>query len=941
MKLYKLILFVMALFLSAACTDDINTTQSGPEEGHPSVVTFSLSTSSNQTMTRAVASDADEKRVHNLYVLVFDQNGSRTSGQFFDRDELGDNKMQLLTKSGKKHIYGIANIDLGMTAIDAIKSDVAMLDAVNTEAELLEINSQLVQKTFARGDNFLMSGWIGDAAGNISYVDVQPGASSVGAIKLNRVDSKISFHVSTLAGVTFTPRDWRIVNVPAKVSLFSREASDRFTGEDDYFTTNWNNFEGEGAQVGKTFAFYLLENKHQYRKAIPDAEGAIALTPAQRYAYREKQEKNTPNPSDNLKPGQSVVNGAFVYAPEKGTYVQMRGLVNYKNQSDQDVVADVVYTIHLGYAKKDGISDPNDYNALRNAQYIYQVKIESAENIILEVSNNQENQPGAEGTVIVEGTTYNFDAHYETKTVSFSADMIGDNLDWYVHTPFSEGFSADRPKDKDWVLFQINTATQSGSKYSYSNSFQKFAGEANRFTGTTLAQFLNNKTKLLTVDQLVPILKECKAHYAKNGALFTSNLFDRNNKIVFTAFVNENYYTVNPEDAADNGVDLWKRFVNQPERILNILSENTYSADGMSMKTKAVISFRQASIQTMYNCDLAADQLKTAWGTEMIQDNNTYSFGTHSKTNCDDTRNGLTNTIALWDISSRSRWSTYIATATNELTTNYRKAMYACMRQNRDENGDNVIDKNEVKWYLAAIDQLTDIWIGENAFDLEARLYKKTTWQEQWYVSSTLVSNSNPRVLWSSEGSSIGNNNDSWLDNTKLYYRCVRNLGKGDGDTSAPEDFASYNSGTRTISLDKLSYKAIRSYSTPNELILHHERSADNKPYWSFEVASGYTGKGKNNAELNWDDINNRVNTRICPEGWHIPNQREMALIQSRVGTNTTWGPSRDHFASSAFSFNPADGDRYGFSIVDNAERIYMLTGKGSGYVKCVRDIAK
>lgn len=39
---------------------------------------------------------------------------------------------------------------------------------------------------------------------------------------------------------------------------------------------------------------------------------------------------------------------------------------------------------------------------------------------------------------------------------------------------------------------------------------------------------------------------------------------------------------------------------------------------------------------------------------------------------------------------------------------------------------------------MAAIDQLSDLWIGENSFDAEARLFKGSTWEEDWYVSSTV-----------------------------------------------------------------------------------------------------------------------------------------------------------------------------------------------------------
>ena len=38
----------------------------------------------------------------------------------------------------------------------------------------------------------------------------------------------------------------------------------------------------------------------------------------------------------------------------------------------------------------------------------------------------------------------------------------------------------------------------------------------------------------------------------------------------------------------------------------------------------------------------------------------------------------------------------------------------ACMSRNRDENGNGRIDADEVKWYLATVDQYKGLWIGED-----------------------------------------------------------------------------------------------------------------------------------------------------------------------------------------------------------------------------------
>lgn len=154
---------------------------------------------------------------------------------------------------------------------------------------------------------------------------------------------------------------------------------------------------------------------------------------------------------------------------------------------------------------------------------------------------------------------------------------------------------------------------------------------------------------------------------------------------------------------------------------------------------------------------------------------------------------------------------------------------------NRDNDGDGTIDENEVQWYLAAINQLTDLWIGEWSFDQRARLYRKTTWtegQEQYFASSTVhekyLGYDNPIILWSSEGSSTGklSQNYSSSISTPVYYRCVRNLGipRTAAGTVKPDDLATYDAMTRRISLARIDQQSIRGYFQTAELPEHHER---------------------------------------------------------------------------------------------------------------------
>ena len=90
-----------------------------------------------------------------------------------------------------------------------------------------------------------------------------------------------------------------------------------------------------------------------------------------------------------------------------------------------------------------------------------------------------------------------------------------------------------------------------------------------------------------------------------------------NGEMKFTVFVNEFYYDTNPMNPNDHDI-LWKRFVNQPNRLMHILCDSQKSLDEASSATGSVITIRQKSIQTPYNTN--NDNLMTAWGCETIDE---------------------------------------------------------------------------------------------------------------------------------------------------------------------------------------------------------------------------------------------------------------------------------------------------------------------------------
>lgn len=943
------------IFAVTACQDD----KFGSEENGGSATLTLKFNSSNNILSRAVSSDEEEQRISNAYVFVFNQDGSKAFGQFYSGIETVttyQTKITNIPAGDDKTIAVVSNIN---TMIHELNEE--DLNAVNTKADLLVLTSRMQEEYIERGGQFLMSGikeGITLTANQNNPID----------ILLKRVDVKIRFNVEArdnedVENIVFTPRDWQVISIPKIVSVFENTVQGQFPFEGNYFYSTLKNFETSSTN-DITFAFYIPENKVNNLKSIPNTGGY-----EQQYALREKQEK-IPNGDDGR-----VDNGDYVYADKRATLVKLRGNVSY-DIGGQKISADVTYTIHLG-----AVNGVNDYNSLRNHFYTYNVTILGVDDIIVEVKSEtgEEPSPGSEGDVVMAKKIKKFDAHNEIFMTTFHQSDIDESLTWNVYTPFSSGAENDdpQPKDYEWVYFNINTKNTSNTVYT--GDFVKYKGDTGVYTDEELnvpgshpldkymADIAAGNQKMLNVKQLVNILKECKRRFSKPA--LGKHLFDTGDKINFTTYVKEYYYEVNPEEPSETEANgLWKKFVNTKERVLNILSKLQYSKDHMSTLSTALYSIRQASIQTMYNKD--ATENFTAWGSEAIQDETLLLFekaGIRTNRTYNDPNNGRGNSINMWIGDSDSEdWDTYIEPTTWNMKSDYEVAKYKCMRLNRDMDGDGKIEQDEIQWYLASINQLSDLWIGENSFDPQSRLYKLDTWEKgkQWYASSTVLSKDNqwhggfpgyytyrdnPEILWSSEGSSIGplSGATGGIASANVYYRCVRNLGlaKDASKTEKPDDFVTYDANKRTITLTRLDSKSIRGFKTEEELSDHNERDVRgyNKPWRAFEITEDTYGNN-----LSWETVRQRSQPGgkepVCPKGWRVPNQRELALMFSRMPRNSKSWPLSNHFSRSSFSFNSISGERVGFAVAEDkgAKYVYYLINHKDtdrGGVRCVKDI--
>ena len=262
-------------------------------------------------------------------------------------------------------------------------------------------------------------------------------------------------------------------------------------------------------------------------------------------------------------------------------------------------------------------------------------------------------------------------------------------------------------------------------------------------------------------------------------------------------------------------------------------------------------------------------------------------------------------------------------------TESYAYLRYSCLSRNRDNNGDGHIDKDEVRWYMATSNQLIGLFLGSYGIEGGARLYQrpkeswnknnKDTWRQHVVGSNVNFtqgtnSNLNVRVVWSEEGMTgsdlswgIGN----WDQTTEFSVRCVRNIGY---DSSTGKDITFSDESkvpdplivvTRKqrgsegefkgewnnniyfdIDCSRVNERSLR-YYTDRELVSHDENSDAACLYKRFvtttvsesESMTLSTSRGiaviNNNIDSNYANFQEKY----CPEGYRLPNVREVAIL--------------------------------------------------------------
>lgn len=274
----------------------------------------------------------------------------------------------------------------------------------------------------------------------------------------------------------------------------------------------------------------------------------------------------------------------------------------------------------------------------------------------------------------------------------------------------------------------------------------------------------------------------------------------------FTAFVNEYYYYKNP--LTGDALTSWGPLVNKSAREMIVAMSTDVSADGNSSYSQIHSYISQLSMQSFYNpnAGINAFGLETYNETPLdmfFDQNNSLTQGLTL-----DDSDGRTNQIKLIErtntLSGNQNWSTYISMNDNGWVSTtpaerakrklpnaykpdyYYDAAFSCLSRNRDLNGNGKIDDNEVRWYLASLNEYIRIGIGSGVLSNSAQLYMgdKAKMTHSGYPSEYIgegalyytSSADEKRVFWAVERGSYGAKG-AYYDNTKaLPVRCLRIL---------------------------------------------------------------------------------------------------------------------------------------------------------------------
>lgn len=942
-KLIKCAAWTAALASVFACAKEVGP---GYEEGLP-VTSLKMSISApgqDKIDISTKATEAVESAVEQIAIFFYKANDVEAMPivseitPTFNSNEGSNYKYDIVIpaadleemRSGKWYMYAVANYGKGFFPVDvnALKGLTRTeflnycITKQNNALDILETSVLMSGKYCAAGKTY------DQCDGSL---DIKPGENILdGIIRLRRSVAKITFEfvngshtiagTTTTAHVTFKPESYGLYEYSRSCTLMERDWKDDIEYKGDLSVSEENRFHNgsDFPILGSKFEFYMPENAQT---------GNVKGDPTDGWTYFNREERNSDGENN---PTQEQYN-TFKYAPKHGTFVAVKGTISIP---EENYSGDVTYYIHLGNFEKSA----DDFTVRRNYHYTYTITVNGVDKIIAEAKaeDDSEIQPGAEGNITHTTDAYldvRLDSHYETVLLKVEANVDAGTYAVRVNSPYSKNVmvkSTDsdvdfeaKKKDLDygWIRFgKPATTTAAGNK-----AYRSYPGDA----------------KTTDVFGLISDLQSTST----TKTYWSKDTYEGKTYYYTIAYVNEYYYEDKMNAVGADKTAVLKEFINSDDRTMSvILGPNVFeSKDGHSTYTDLTHGFfniSQRSIKTFY--DLSVEN---PFGIEQIEE--TAATKNYGGTGTD-SDNGYAN---IPDYGSSSKWSSYVSNGFSgavSMANNY--AVHQCLLRNRDENGDGIIDANELKWYLPAVNQCTYYWFGMNSLPEDARITMTARTKNNYWSSTNIFA-----TWWAAEGSAYGSAEGT------CSVRCVRSLKTFDDKIT---DVSVYDDATRTVTMRGLDSRSVHEAGLTGEFDKHERGTEFDVLSSSFQIAekniktTNLIGKVidktftndemKDPKQANCSEYS-EANDGSDKGKWRVPNEKELTLILKCLRKDSNYGgvTNLKKLASRSYyqRHDPGSTDDIVYYIVgESNEGMFITTSdqtKTGFKVRCVRDVVK
>ncbi|WP_071134015.1 DUF4906 domain-containing protein [Millionella massiliensis] len=648
-------LFLAALTLFSACQKrDSDGLDIG--DGQSIYLSMAVPEIEEVVVTRAMASDI-EKVIYSVWILAFDQNGTcfykESVHDGFEANKPYDahRALAIPKQTGDQYkectVWVLANVGKYDGAEGSYDFEsVTTLDDFNQlyAYRLLQDNGS---GTASSPRKCL------PMTGSALKVDLTQ-ATSIGrplSIKMERAVAKVSFNISVKEGLEFYFNNWSVEGLSRYTYVADQGVNHDYADDNQGITDPYNPYYpsnvdesnlvtvGVGAWLtdanlsAAAGGFYTYENRRGGRLGAPNIGNLQG--DAGDYAQEIKDKTDATGTDPRFK---------TLYAPANAAFLVLTGLI--RDQVTQNV-ASFTYKIALG------ANNTNDYNLLRDHNYVYNIGIN--------------------------GTTYN--------------DITVDAFDSRVHEAYALQISAPESERMDAHFdkrYLDITASAGELELQFYPTMKDAEDGTNPLTAVDWISLSKMNTYNIDIDPDENVVQ--KATYADISRQRFYVYTDENLSTTSRSVVLKVTHTPASESSeiVKNPVSRYYTYTQAGMIEANGLWVESYEEYGMNLDP--------------YSSDQPTQGLQWGWsGVEAFTPKNNFDDATYDLTSNQD---GMGNTLKIITYEAAGN-SAFNGVDVNSIYNNY-AARYCDNKNKRDKNGKII----EHKWYLPAIDELKPLTLS-------------------------------------------------------------------------------------------------------------------------------------------------------------------------------------------------------------------------------------